>query len=282
MIHQVLVIDRSGICLFNHEFSTANIDSNLFSGFVMALNNFSQEMTKKQQNIESIQLTRWQYIISPFRDFLLIIIANKYDMIDTFDELILELENLFLEKFGHLEEKARNNLDRFEPFHEVVEKLCITYLNIGFIGRQSESKKQIWSLFEHLGEKESAQKNQQDNWNIIQMNLKEIGNTNITIWNMDLEKNIDLFSQLLEDKRLVFFIIEPSLQIIKQFIPKIQKLKAKNDEVGLFGIILKNTGKVSKENCEIILNIPILEIDLTDSGARDQLREFMIQTIKGE
>jgi hypothetical protein len=67
-----MIIANSGICMFNHEFSEMKVNPQLFSGFAIALNSFTHEMTERNQSLESVKMTQLQLIISSFQNYFLI------------------------------------------------------------------------------------------------------------------------------------------------------------------------------------------------------------------
>ena len=279
MIHQIMVIAESGINLFNHEFTRSRIDPTLFGGFTTALNNFSHELMENDQNIESVNMSRLKLVISFFKHFYITLVINKYDVISEFQPMIVELQNCFLEKYGHLEEMEWNQISLFEGFTQITHELCKSQVNIAVISLQSQLKMEFWNYLSQLN-----QPNHLD-WNTVQMRCNSITNCNVSIWNLDLVKNAltsDYYQKLLEDKPLVIVLIEPNLNRVLEVLPFIVDFKRIYREKEIYGIICKGYGPMLKNNCEVLLKIPVIELDLKSPQAASEIEAFISDIVIGK
>jgi hypothetical protein len=279
MIHQIMIITDSGISIFNHEFSDMKIEPVLFGGFTTALNNFSREIIEMEQNIESIKMSRLKLIISNFKNFNLVLVINKYDEIAIFQSLIIELQNIFLEMYGHLNESDLNCISNFDSFHPIAAKLGHSHIDIGIISSQSQIKKDYWNFLQQLDGCVLPHTKMIQNWNTLQFVLDKISNCDITLWNIDLEHNIEYFNQIVNDKPILFLLIEPNLKKIFDFIPLINVLKQNKKEI--YGIIIKNYGKILSSNCEVILKIPIFELDVQSIEDKSLFKQYVGEIVQG-
>jgi hypothetical protein len=279
MIHQVLIMIDSGVSLFVHSFTEIKTDPQLFSGFAMAMNNIAAELMIRRQKIELVKMTEYNIIISPFNHFFLSMVVNKYDNVDSFASIIIELENIFLEMFGNYDISGLVNLNFFDEFHNVVDRLCKSQANLVLLSYQSPAKNDIWNLLHiHDNPSESDEKNE---WNVHEMNFQEIPNCKSTIWNVDLEQGIENILGKLENKNLLFIVIEPRLDLIKKIIPKLTTIRKNYPTYSIYGIFLKQYGTILKQYCEIILNLKCIDIEPSDPLAGILLLDFVLQTIKG-
>lgn len=282
MIHQVMVITNSGLSLFVHEFSEMRINAQLFSGFTTALNDFSTELIGKAQNIESVKMSQYQILTSKFKDFTLVLVVNKYDDEKTFESLIVALQNSFLEKYGRLQESEWNNIAHFDSFHPIVEKMCKSHLDIAILGSQSQTKSRIWDYLKSSEASEDHGSKAIENWNVLEYNFPKLPNCDISIWNLDLEQNPETLIHMLEEKRIVFILIESTFAKIITLIPIIEMIKKTRTNLDIYGIALQNVGMILKKNCEVLLNIPIFEINMNDPNTKSNLDKFIFKAVLGK
>lgn len=283
MIHQIMIIANSGICIFNHEFSEMKVNPQLFSGFAIALNSFTHEMTERNQSLESVKMTQLQLIISSFQKFFLVLVVNKYENLQMFDSLIIEIQNLFLEMYGHIPEDDLSYINLFDSFHPVVEKVCNTILNIGIIGGHSEAKTKLWELIIPKGGlKASTEKDGFNRWNVLQHHFERIPNCHISIWNFDLQLNAESMTQLLEESRIIYIIVEPVLNKLLELIPIISAIRKVKNTIAIYGIVLVNYGRVLDHYCEAILNIPVFSLDLATPDAKIKLFNQIESSVIGK
>ena len=99
---------------------------------------------------------------------------------------------------------------------------------------------------------------------------------------MDLDQKEEFIIQLLEEKRIISILFEPTLSKILELITKIYAIKKLGRNIAIYGVSLKNYGSILRENCELLLNIPVLELDLSDSNAKKHLDRLIFEAVQGK
>ncbi|NVM02669.1 MAG: hypothetical protein HWN67_10055, partial [Candidatus Helarchaeota archaeon] len=137
MIESIYIIDQnSGIPLFTMDLievdKSEKIDQNLFSGFLKAIDDLSEET--RSERIDEIRLasTRIVYvkgIISNMK-ILFISISDLQDKLKTIKTILHKVADAFEQQFGDKISTFKGNVRIFEPFSINVRE--IINLDIGF------------------------------------------------------------------------------------------------------------------------------------------------------
>ena len=286
MIHQVMVITNVGICIYNHSFTDTRVDSQLIGGFTTAIDAFSAQLTHYKQNIEMLQMSELEMHIESFSndEIAIIVFVNKYDHLELIDDVIFELKNLFLEKFGHIKVIEIFSMEQFNPFDEIVLKICKTSLDIGIISPQSQIKQDFWHFLSKNSPKSSqsvsdSELSTLENLNIFKFVDHNLTNCDVTFWNIDIE-NEKLMNQLLENKNFAYILIEPNMDFIAYTLPKLFKIRQNQPNLKIYGIVFKQDHMILSENLSLILKIPIFEFTKQENQYGN-LQKFIRSTILG-
>ncbi len=120
MINSIWIIKNSGQNLFYKNFNktTSNIDNDLFSGFFVALDNFANESGKG--NIDSIILKDAKFIYMNLDPIFIVLGCDRSEEINGLKEIMADIGNLFLEKYGDLEDWD-GKLSKFRDFSNILD-----------------------------------------------------------------------------------------------------------------------------------------------------------------
>lgn len=275
-----MIVSQAGTCIFEYQFTPMKIDPQLTAGFTVAFNSFSASLMERAQIIESIKMSELQFIISKFKGYFLLIVVNKYDRLQDYDSLIVNLENIFLEKFGTVTEDQYNQISIFFPFQSVVKNLCRSMINIAIIGNEFEGKTEIWQYLTEFGTLTDQSKYKEIS--LVQVdNNPELPNCAIRIWKVDADQNIDSFFQVIENKNILILLIPPTLNHILKIIPKLLQIRQRIKNVMMYGICLRNYGGILKSNIETMLDLKIIEVNLSEGNIHKRLGQFLIDCVMG-
>ncbi|MHA1688131.1 MAG: hypothetical protein ACTSYC_04495 [Promethearchaeota archaeon] len=110
--------NNSGIVVFSRVFDE-KLDSQLFGGFINAINSFSEELNK--EGLSSFELSKKQFIILKEGDFLFIASSNpKIKEKKVLSELKV-IASKFFEKYSHVLKDWDNDISVFSDFEKVIE-----------------------------------------------------------------------------------------------------------------------------------------------------------------
>ncbi|MFX0139602.1 MAG: hypothetical protein ACFFDN_38535 [Candidatus Hodarchaeota archaeon] len=123
-----IVEKKSGRCMFNRSYSRVGTDPDLLTSFLSALYRFSEEVSTKQQGIESVEMggLKWVYIDKD--NLLYIAAADKEDKSSDLRAQVNVMRINFVEKFPESKEDDFSetwdgNITKFEVFTEKIDEL---------------------------------------------------------------------------------------------------------------------------------------------------------------
>ncbi|MFX1450538.1 MAG: Rab family GTPase [Promethearchaeota archaeon] len=120
MINSIWIIKDSGQNLFYKNFHNpiTDIDKDLLSGFFVAIENFANESGKGQ--IDSLILKDAKFIYMNVGPIFIVLGCDRSEEIHGLREIMSAIGNLFLEKYGNLE-NWDGDVSRFRPFSDILD-----------------------------------------------------------------------------------------------------------------------------------------------------------------
>ena len=118
-----LINKRNSLCILqkNYSFKT-NIDNDLFSGFITAIFNFSEELSG--ESVKSISMGSIKLFYKTTNEIILALAANKFlvesDVAPILDNLVLYFKN---EGYDHYLNEEICETDLFTPFTNIIDDL---------------------------------------------------------------------------------------------------------------------------------------------------------------
>jgi hypothetical protein len=123
-----IVEKKSGRCMFNKSYASVSTDPDLLTSFLSALYRFSEEVSTKQQGIESVEMggLKWVYIDKD--NLLYIAAADKTDKSSDLRAQVNVIRINFTDKFTECKEddfseRWDGNITKFEVFTDKVDEL---------------------------------------------------------------------------------------------------------------------------------------------------------------
>lgn len=118
----VWIIDRkSAVCIFDKKFTDSDIDPDLISGFLVAINSFGQEISNR--SIQSIKFEDYQIAVE-VSEFYYLALAYRDGMpAKTTKKLLSDIGDKFDEQFCTHLECFSGNVDVFAEFDDPLEKI---------------------------------------------------------------------------------------------------------------------------------------------------------------
>jgi len=286
VIHEIMIVSQGGLCVYSYEFTEMKVNPQLVAGFTTAIGTFSQSLLEREQTIESLQMTALNLKISPFlhNALSMIVFFNKYDNIDIINSIIIDLQTQFIESFGNYDVNDFFNITLLKPFDDIVIPLCITHIDIGMLSVQSLYKSKLWELLVNMND---------GNLNVPQVsdeNKKELKtieyidsnlpNCDISIWNFDLEA-AEMHQNIFQNKQIFIIIIEANLDFIQKYISIIEILKKNYSNSLMVGVKMTESGTITKNNVERLLQIPIYELSINEPSAKENLTDIISNCVIG-
>ncbi len=286
MIHEIMIVSQGGLCVYSHEFTEMQVNPQLVAGFTTAIDTFSQSLLEREQNIDSLQMTALNLKISRFlhNALSMIIFYNKYDSIDIINSIMIDLQTQFIESFGNYEVEDFFNTALLKPFDKIAIPLCTTHLDIGMLSVQSSYKSKLWEIIVNINNRSSGESSFSEEikteLKTIEYNNPNLPNCDILIWNLDLE-TVKLHQNIFLNNQIFIIIIEADFDFIQKYISMIEILKKNNSNSLIVGIIMKESGAITKKNVEKLLQIPIFELSINEPSAKDNLSDIIYKCIIG-
>ena len=125
MIDQFLILNISGIPIFNWESEGLETDSGLISGFLSAFHTFAQ--TERGEEIKKISLDPTMFIFEQAQEHIFVVLTKQKDLENLIGLIIQDVKNTFLGKFEKELKTFKGDVGIFEPFKDDFEKILQTY-----------------------------------------------------------------------------------------------------------------------------------------------------------
>ena len=286
MIHEIMIVSQGGLCVYSYDFTEMKVNPQLVAGFTTAIGTFSQSLLEREQSIESLQMTALNLKISPFlhKALSMIIFYNKYDNIDIINSILIDLQTQFIESFGNYDVNDFFNISLLKPFNEIVIPLCITHIDIGMLSVQSSYKSKLWELIVNINDENSNTYQDSDEkkkeLKTIEYIDSNLPNCDISIWNFDLEA-AEMHQNIFQNKQIFIIIIEANLDFIQKYISMLEILKKNYSNSLIVGIMMTESGTIAKRNVEKLLQIPIYELSINESSAKENLTDIIYNCVIG-
>ena len=286
MIHELMIVSQGGLCIYSYEFTKMQVNPQLVAGFTSAIDTFSESLMENKQNIDSLQMTGLNLKISRFlhNALSMIIFFNKYDSIDIINSIMIDLQTQFIESFGNYDIEDFFQTSLLKPFDKIAIPLCNTHVDIGMLSIQSSYKSKLWNLIVNIN---NSSTNESSNSEEIKNELKTIEykcpnlpNCDVLIWNLDLEA-AEMNQNIFHNKQIFIIIIEPDLDFIQKYIPIIEILKKNYDHSLMIGIMMTESGTITKKNVEKLLQIRIFELIFNEQSVKDNLADIIYNCVLG-
>ena len=149
---------------------------------------------------------------------------------------------------------------------------------------QSSYKSKLWELLVNINNRipiESSNPEQiKKESNTIGYNCPNLPNCDVLIWNLDLEA-VEMNQNIFHNKQIFMIIIEPDFDFIQKYIPIIEILKKNYDNSLLIGIMMTESGTITKKNVEKLLQIRIFELSINEQSAKENLAEIINNSVLG-
>jgi hypothetical protein len=249
------IIDKAtSAALFYRSYADLQIDPDLVSGLLAALNNFS-EIELRSHGIESIDMggLRWVYVTNEPIGLLLIAADEKSSNADLMRSRLEYIEKVFIQTYGFTEETLKKkliNINEFADFSNMVDTLREQW----FMAEKAMDSaalfdllgvfQQLFNITNDIVRTYCQTTKQTDVFNQIQLVEKQLRET------LDIQKYPDLSNitydpmqgwmvltlnplTLNEDiiKRALFFITRAVVKILKDNLGKLFSLSAFNSDV---------------------------------------------------
>lgn len=143
-----IIESESGIKLLYKSFLKTNVDEDIVSGFLTALNQFS--VIEFKQSLESIEMgkLKWIYTVEPKYNLLFVIADTKHERTEILTSKLNTIKEAFIKEFKHVWDDRDHtwdgNLKVFSPFLKIIEDYYQQWEKV-------ESLTQVADYFDILG-----------------------------------------------------------------------------------------------------------------------------------
>ena len=129
MIHHVWLINRSGICVLDRNYTGFRVNKQLFAGFLTALSSFATQLNKKLDLLTMGDVSIYYELEGN------LIIAMAVDTDDYNQEMrrkIKEIREEFALKYGVILDDWDGNLAYFDPFLKDLDRILMLDWNFDY------------------------------------------------------------------------------------------------------------------------------------------------------
>jgi hypothetical protein len=122
-LHDVFIIETSGICIFEQEFAPLpkQVNKDLIGGFLTAIDAFSTEVTGQRIQLIQLETISIHYTTSG-KLYFVVVVANDIDH-DRVQSFLSHIQQRFEATYGEYVEKGNfSNVSKFESFADELEK----------------------------------------------------------------------------------------------------------------------------------------------------------------
>ncbi len=122
-LHDVFVIETSGICIFEQEFMPLpkRVNKDLIGGFLTAIDAFSDEMTGQKIQVIQLETISVHYNVSG-KLYFVVVVSKDIDH-SRIQPFLSHIQQRFEAMYGEYVEKGNfSNVSKFESFADELEK----------------------------------------------------------------------------------------------------------------------------------------------------------------
>lgn len=127
-----ILIADSGLCVLDRKYGEADMDPNLISGFLTALIQFGRELSDGNR-VHVIDFGAFNICLSLKSNIIVAATVDKTDDGNAAMAVLADVNNAFVKKYEGLLEEWDGNLEPFEAFIEILDKVTME-------GRASEKR----------------------------------------------------------------------------------------------------------------------------------------------
>ena len=90
-----------------------------------------------------------------------------------------------------------------------------------------------------------------------------------------------MHQNIFQNKQIFIIIIEANLDFIQKYISMLEILKKNYSNSLIVGIMMTESGTIAKRNVEKLLQIPIYELSINESSAKENLTDIIYNCVIG-
>ncbi|MFX1294719.1 MAG: hypothetical protein ACFFD2_07675 [Promethearchaeota archaeon] len=219
MIDIIIIMTDAGLPIFNWQPEEIEIDGDLISGFLSAINMFAKG--ERGEQIKKITLDPTTFLFEKEKELIFVILTRDQEFEKSINLILPEIKKRFLTQFSNEIEHFHGNIEYFKPFYSMTENILASYGYFDYI--------QIKSSFETDDELKAVLFLDKITGDVLYIKSKEYLDRNtLSFQSIILLKSIDrVISEILEKIPIISIIISPSHYLIIKKTDKIAIIQEK-------------------------------------------------------
>jgi len=287
LILKIFIIARGGIlCYSKNYFEQINIDKDIISGFLTAINKFAKEI--KGGEIKALTFRNFNFIYSYSIEFdlIFVIVIDINDLEEEARSKIELMKREFIKRYKPYLEDWTGNVSVFENFDEFIEKNIFIPPKILLTGEIGVGKTTIMELFPG----ETIIELDDDLIEIIQKPINFIDSKGINqciIREIDLEElvnNSNFYKKLLDSVDIVVIVTNSGASNLGRTQKLVTLLKPKIHKADLYIIAnfqdLKDSA-FSPKKIEKLFNIKTFGFSANKEESKNEIYFILKEVLKG-
>ncbi len=222
MIHSVYVMRKTGENLYTKRYEESNIDDNLISGFLSALQNFVAEVSSGDV-IRTIKTGNVKFIYNILQDIIVVVVADKEEDEKKIEEKVEKISEVFYNKFKTELENWTGDVSAFKKFDEDLEDIISGNVKVSLIGFGGVGKTTILKLLKN--EEIPLKHNPTIAVDIKPFKEINLAGVKLIVWDFAGQERFEsLWKMLIKGSDLIIVVVDSTMINLLKTRRKIMKL----------------------------------------------------------
>ncbi|WEU40001.1 MAG: ADP-ribosylation factor-like protein [Candidatus Odinarchaeum yellowstonii] len=271
---------KTGENVYTKKYEESNIDDNLISGFLSALQNFVAEVSSGDV-IRTIKTGNVKFIYNLLHDIIVVVVADKDEDEKKIQEKVEKISETFYSKFKNELENWTGDVSGFKKFDEDLEDIISGTVKISLIGFGGVGKTTILKLLKN--EEIPLKHNPTIAVDIKPFKEVNLSGVKLIIWDFAGQERFEsLWKMLVKGSDLIIVVVDSTMINLLKTRRKIMKLiEEENPNAKVIVIANKqDLPKAIKPNIiEGILNAPTYGFVAIDPSYRREILKIINEKI---
>lgn len=222
MIHSVYVMRKTGESIYTKKYEQSNIDDNLISGFLSALQNFVAEVSSGDV-IRTIKTGNVKFIYNILQDIIVVVAVDKEEDEKRIQEKVEKISEVFYNKFKTELENWTGDVTVFKKFDEDLEDIISGNVKVSLIGFGGVGKTTILKLLKN--EDPPLKHNPTIAVDIKPFKEINLAGVKLIVWDFAGQERFEsLWKMLIKGSDLIIVVVDSTMINLLKTRRKIMKL----------------------------------------------------------
>lgn len=280
MIHSVYIIKKTGEGIYTKKYEDSNIDDNLISGFLSALQTFVSEVSSGDI-IRTIKTGNVKFIYNIMHEIIVVFVVDQNEDEKKIQAKIEEVSDAFYKKYGANIENWSGDVAIFKSFDQELDDIISGTVKVSLIGFGGVGKTTILKLLQ--GDELPLKHNPTIAVSIKPFKEINLSGFKLVIWDFAGQERFEsLWKMLIKDTDLIVVVVDSTMINLLKTRRRIMKL-IENENPKSRVIVIANKqdlpGAIPPKSIERILNVPSYGFVAIDPSYRREIFNIISQEI---